>query len=129
VPQHRTYRVYIMGSLSGTLYTGVSGNLHKRVFEHKFHLPPGFTDRYAVDRLLYWASFDDVHKAIAREKQLKGWKRAKKVALIERLNPHWFDLARDWYPWMKKPGASRDASTPLSMTGSRNRRGSARVWR
>ena len=112
MPQRRSYCVYIMDSLSGTFYTGVSGNLHKRVFEHKFHLRPGFTDRYAVDRLLYWASFDDVHKAIAREKQLEGWRRTKKIALIEGVNPHWLDLAKDWYPWMKEPLADRDASTP-----------------
>jgi len=91
-----------MGSLSGTVYVGVTGNLHKRVFEHKFHLREGFTNRYGVERLLYWASYDDVHKAIAREKQLKGWRREKKVALIELRNPHWLDLAGEWYPWMKE---------------------------
>jgi hypothetical protein len=65
-----------------------------------------------VDRPLYWESYDDVHEAIGREKQLKGWRRAKKVALIESINPHWLDLAKDWYPWMKESGAGRDASTP-----------------
>jgi len=94
--------MYIMGSLSGTLYIGVTGNLHKRAFEHKFHRLDGFTNRYAVERLLYWESFDDVHKAIGREKQLKGWRREKKVKLIESVNPHWLDLSKDWYPWMKK---------------------------
>jgi putative endonuclease len=100
-----------MGSLSGTLYVGFSGNLHKRVFEHKFHLKEGFTAKYGVERLLYWASFDDVHKAIAREKQIKGWCRKKKIALIEARNPHWLDLAREWYPWMTQ-NVDRDASTP-----------------
>ena len=71
-----------MGSLSGTLYVGVSGNLHRRVFQHKFRHFEGFTDRYDVTRLLYWESYDDVHKAIAREKQLNGWTRAKKVASL-----------------------------------------------
>jgi len=61
-----------MGSLSGTLYIGFTGNLHKRI-EHQFHQREGFTDRYDVERLLYWASFDDVHTAVAREKQLKVW--------------------------------------------------------
>src|SRR5690349_21836014 len=65
------YCVYIMGSLSGTLYIGVSGNLHRRVFQHKFHQFEGFTDRYEVVRLLYFESYDDVHKALAREKQLR----------------------------------------------------------
>jgi putative endonuclease len=89
-----------MGSLSGTLYIGMTGNLHKRVFEHKFHRIEGFTDKYQAERLLYWESFDDVQKAINREKQLKGWRRSKKIALIESANPHWLDLAREWYPWM-----------------------------
>jgi putative endonuclease len=106
----RYYCVYIMGSLTGTLYIGVSGNLHKRVFQHKFHHHEGFTSRYEVVRLLYWESYDDVHKALAREKQLKGWARAKKIALFERRNPQWKDLAAEWYPWME-PGEGRDAST------------------
>jgi putative endonuclease len=101
-----------MGSLPGTLYIGMTGNLHKRVFEHKFHRIEGFTDKYQVERLLYWESFDEVQKAINREKQLKGWKRAKKIALIESLNPHWLDLAREWFPWMTSSGESRGPSTP-----------------
>jgi len=101
-----------MASSSGTLYIGMTGNLHKRVFEHKFHRIEGFTDRYDVDRLVYWESYDDVHKAIAREKQLKGWRREKKIALIRRLNPHWIDFAREWYPWMKESLQGRDTSTP-----------------
>ena len=108
--ERRYYCVYIMGSLSGTLYVGFTGNLHKRVFEHKFHLTEGFTAKYDAERLLYFASFDDVHKAIAREKQLKGWSRRKKIALIEARNPHWLDLAREWYPWMES-SEGRDAST------------------
>jgi putative endonuclease len=110
--ERKTYCVYIMGSLSGTLYIGITGNLHKRVFQHKFHRLEGFTDQYDVERLLHWESFDDVHRAIAREKQLKGWRRSKKIVLIEAINPHWLDLAREWYPWMTKPGDSRGASTP-----------------
>ena len=98
-----------MGSLSGTLYIGFSGNLHKRIFQHKFHHFEGFTAMYEVTRLLYWESYDDVHKALARETQLKGWSRAKKIALIVPRNPHWVDLAAEWYPWMRADG--RDAST------------------
>ena len=107
----RYYCAYIMGSLSGTLYIGVTGNLHKRVFQHKFHHHEGFSQRYEVTRLLYFESYDDVHKALAREKQLKGWSRAKKIPLLERRNPHWTDLASEWYPWMQ-PGEARDTSTP-----------------
>ena len=100
-----------MGSLSGALYIGVTSNFQKRAFQHEFHLLEGFTSKYEVERLLYWESYDDVHKAIGREKQLKGWSRAKKIALIETTNPQWLDLARDWYPWMKEGAAGRDAST------------------
>jgi putative endonuclease len=110
-----------MGSLSGTLYIGITGSLHKRVFEHKFHRIEGFTDKYQVERLLYWESFDDVHRAIAREKQLKGWRRSKKIALIESLNPHWLDLAREWFPWMTDFGGSRGPSTPQTDSHSRIR--------
>jgi putative endonuclease len=111
VPRERRYYcVYILGSISGTLYIGVSGNLHRRIFQHKFHHFAGFTDRYDIVRLLYWESYDDVHRAIGREKQLKGWSRAKKISLIERWNSHWVDLAREWYPWMEQE-KGRDAST------------------
>jgi len=129
--ERRSYCVYIMGSLSGTLYVGFTSNLHKRVFQHKFHQIEGFTSKYGIERLVYWASFDDVHKALAREKQLKGWSRAKKIALIESRNPQWLDLAKEWYPWMESRDAGRDASAakarplddppPLSMTEGKNR--------
>ena len=125
----RYYCVYIMGSLTGTLYIGVSGNLHKRVFQHKFHHYEGFTSRYEVVRLLYFESYDDVHKALAREKQLKGWSRAKKIVLFERRNPQWKDLASEWYPWMERVRVgmlrlrSEDCvailAAALSMTGVR----------
>jgi putative endonuclease len=96
----KRYCVYIMSSLSGTLYIGMTGNLHKRVFEHKFHRIEGFTDKWNIERLVYSESFDEAIPAINREKQLKGWRRSKKIALIEFYNPHWLDLAREWYPWM-----------------------------
>lgn len=107
--ERRYYCVYLLGSLSGTLYVSFSGNLHRRVFRHKFHHFEGFTEKYDVTHLLYWESYDDVHKALARETQLKGWSRENKIALIVRRNPHWVDLAADWYPWMHAD--SRDAST------------------
>jgi putative endonuclease len=93
----RRYYVYILGSISGTLYIGMTNNLERRVFEHKDHQVEGFTKQYNVDRLLYWQSFDDVRNAIDREKQLKRWRREKKVKLIEELNPPWRDLSREWY--------------------------------
>jgi putative endonuclease len=97
----KTYSVYIMSSLSGTLYIGMTNNLLKRVFEHRFHRVEGFTAQWDIERLVYCESFDEVARAINREKQLKGWRRSKKIALIEFLNPHLLDLAREWYPWMK----------------------------
>jgi putative endonuclease len=103
-----------MASFSGTLCIGISGNLHRCVFQHKFHHFEGFTKKYDVARLLYWEPYDDVHKALAREKQLKGWRREKKIALIVRRNPHWVDLASEWYPWMK-PEEGRDASTAVGL--------------
>jgi putative endonuclease len=94
----RTYWVYILGSRSGTLYTGMSGHIKKRVFIHKQHLVKGFTDRYDVTRLLYYETFTDVWACIRREKQIKGWKREKKVALIDSVNEAWDDLSEGWYP-------------------------------
>jgi putative endonuclease len=96
----REYRfyVYIMQSISRhVLYIGMTNNLHKRVWQHKNHSFEGFSDDYNAIRLAYWESFDDVHKAIGREKQLKGWRREKKTWLIEQMNPEWRDLAADWY--------------------------------
>jgi putative endonuclease len=97
VRDRKNYFVYIMGSMSGTLYIGVTGHPEKRVFQHKEHVSAGFTSKYGIDRLLYWESYDDVSKAIDREKQLKGSRRSKKIVLIESLNPHWLDLSRGWY--------------------------------
>lgn len=91
------YFVYIMAGRSHTLYIGVSGNLQRRVFEHKWKEHEGFTAKYNCDRLVWFECHQDVKAAIAREKQLKGWRRAKKIALIEHTNPAWVDLSRDWY--------------------------------
>ena len=90
------YWVYIISSKSGTLYTGMTNSLDRRVFEHKHHLVPGFTAKYNCTRLVWFEEHSDVRNAIAHEKQIKGWMRAKKMALIESLNPHWNDLAKNW---------------------------------
>ncbi|HZL67884.1 MAG TPA: GIY-YIG nuclease family protein [Candidatus Limnocylindrales bacterium] len=81
--RERRYSVYILGSLSGTLYIGITSNLPFRVRQHKEHTFRGFTTKYRVDRLLYYEAYGEVSTAIAREKQLKGWKRERKIALIE----------------------------------------------
>jgi putative endonuclease len=94
----REYWVYILANIRRTLYIGVTNDLPARVFEHKHHLVPGFTSKYGIDRLVYFESTDDVDEAIAREKQLKGWLRARKVALIKSVNPRWEDLAAEWFP-------------------------------
>jgi putative endonuclease len=93
----KTFYVYIMVSRSGTLYIGVTSNIKKRVYEHKNHLIPGFTDKYEIDRLLYFEVIRDSASAINREKQLKAWRREKKVKLIDSMNPEWNDLSHDWY--------------------------------
>ena len=92
-----TYFTYIVASRSHTLYIGVTGNLQKRVFEHKWKEHEGFTARYNCDRLVWFEVYQDVRKAIGREKQLKRWRREKKIALIEAANPAWVDLSKEWY--------------------------------
>ena len=93
----RQYYVYIMTNRTGTLYTGMTNDLRRRVWEHKFAHVPGFTDTYNIGRLLYYEVTTDVLSAIAREKQIKRWRREKKVALIESMNRDWHDLAADWF--------------------------------
>jgi putative endonuclease len=94
---NKEYYVYIMTNKSRTLYTGVTNNLERRVYEHKHKLMPGFTSKYNITKLVYYEAGDNINVAIAREKQIKGWLRAKKIALIESVNPEWRDLSEDWY--------------------------------
>ncbi len=91
------YTVYILGSISGTLYIGITSDLRTRVRQHRNHSFGGFTAKYEVNRLLYYESFREVSSAIAREKQLKRWRREKKIGLIEKENPQWKDLSRGWF--------------------------------
>ena len=86
-----------MASKSGTLYVGVTSNIKKRVYEHRNHLIPGFTDNYNIGSLIYFETMTDAFSAIKREKQIKAWRREKKVKLIDLLNPQWKDLSEDWY--------------------------------
>ena len=87
--------VYILASKSGVLYVGVTNRLRRRIIEHRLKLVAGFSARYNVTRLVYYQQFGDIRNAIAREKQIKGWLRAKKIALIESTNPRWKDLAEE----------------------------------
>ena len=92
----RQYCVYLLASASGVLYLGVTNDLGRRLAQHKLGTNPGFTQRYRVNKLVYFESTRDVRVAIAREKQLKSWSRAGKIRLIEKNNPEWRDLSVDW---------------------------------
>lgn len=92
----RQYYVYMMTNCSKTIYTGITNDLTRRVYEHKNKLVKGFTNNYNIDILVYYESTSDVFSAIAREKQIKGWIRSRKVALIESVNPDWKDLSNDF---------------------------------
>ena len=105
-----SFAVYIMASRTKRLYIGVTNDLERRVWEHKTGEVPGFTTRYNIKKLVFQEDYDSILEAIAREKQLKGWVRRKKIALIEEDNPEWDDLAETWYMNI------RDSSTALRMT-------------
>jgi putative endonuclease len=92
----RIYYTYILASKSGVLYIGVTGKLEARTLQHKEHVLPGFTERYRITRLLYFEEFGSPLEAIAREKELKGWCRRKKLDLIRSKNPKWQDLGTEW---------------------------------
>jgi len=108
----RFYSTYIVAIQTRVLYIGVTGNLLRRIFEHKWKERDGFSCRYNCDRLVWFERYQEVGLAIAREKQLKRWNRAKKIVLIERMNPTWVDLSRDWYEceprdFTRAPGNAR----------------------
>ena len=100
----RTYYVYIMASRSRVLYTGVTNDLARRVDEHKRGVNAGFTSRYRITRLVYFEEFADIRDAIAREKQVKDWTRARRVALVEQRNPLWQDLTDLQFSFPKERG-------------------------
>jgi len=98
--------VYIMASHTGTLYVGMTGFVDTRISQHKSGEIEGFTRQYKCTRLVYFEQYDDVYVAKRREKQLKGWRREKKIALIEKRNPRWADLAEHWGREMRFKGQS-----------------------
>ena len=116
MPMLKNYYVYIMASKSCTLYTGVTGNLERRVLQHRGKLLPGFTARYNITRLVYYEVSGEISAAIAREKQIKSWGRGKKIALIESLNRDWKDLSADWFGGLGRVprGAGRRTPEPDS---------------
>jgi len=93
----RTYYVYIMTNRSRTLYTGVTNNLARRVWEDKNRIIAGFTSHYRINRLVHYESTPSIRAAIHRDKEIKGWSRARKIPLVTAHNPWWDDLAEDWY--------------------------------
>lgn len=98
--------MYIVSNKSGTLYTGVTNNLAQRVYQHRNQINEGFTKRYNITKLLYFESSDDVTAAIAREKQIKGMLRIKKIKLIKTINLHFQDLSEGWFDTSTKNGPS-----------------------
>jgi putative endonuclease len=91
----KSYFVYIIANRTFVLYIGVTNELHRRLYEHKNRMIPGFTHRYNIDRLIYFEMFDDIRQAIQREKQLKGWTREKKLGLIQSSNPNLEEITFD----------------------------------
>jgi putative endonuclease len=120
------FYVYILASKSRRLYTGMTNWLFRRVMEHKSGEVEGFTKRYKINRLVYYEEFKYVRNCIAREKEIKGWSREKKVALIESINPAWEDLSADWGTRIEEVELQARKSrflAPLGMTSLKESRG------
>jgi putative endonuclease len=98
--------VYILASHHRVLYTGITSDLCRRIYQHKNGLIPGFTKRYAINRLVYFESTSHIRAAIERERQIKSWRRERKIRLIETVNAGWLDLAEDWFPPSHLPDPS-----------------------
>lgn len=101
------------GPRSGSIYAGITGNLTQRVWQHKNKLVPGFTSRYNLTRFVYYEVFAYPDAALAREKEIKGWRREKKMRLIQSMNPQWHDLAERWQDQYKPGGAVRSLAPPV----------------
>jgi putative endonuclease len=100
----KSFFVYMITNRSRVvLYTGITNSLERRVWQHLNRSINGFTKKYRVDRLVYYETFDDPRDAIAREKEIKGWRRSKKNALVEKLNPKWADLSGMLFQDMRGP--------------------------
>jgi putative endonuclease len=115
----KTFIMYILTNTSrSTLYTGITGHLPYRMFQHKHKAENGFTAAYNVNRLVYYETYSHPSDAIAREKQIKGWRRSKKIALIESINPRWDDMAGDWDAIFANPGPSTRVSPAGESAGA-----------
>ena len=98
MPRASCYYVYMLASKSGVLYVGSTSNLTRRVYQHLQGAIPGFTSSYRINRLVWWQATPNARAAVAREREIKSWRRERKVRLIEATNPGWHDLAVDWFP-------------------------------
>ena len=115
----RTYAVYILSNTSRMLYIGVTGDLDRRIWEHKQKLIDGFTSRYNLHSLVHLELFGNINAAIAREKELKRWGRSKKAELINSKNPNWLDLAATQFKKLKQPLRFPDSTTATTATRSK----------
>ncbi len=107
------YFIYLLTNRwKNVLYTGVTNSLERRIWQHKNGTIPGFTKNYNCNRLVYFEIYERIEQAIAREKEIKGWTRVKKNALVETQNPEWNDLAADWY--LDGPPADEGDPSPSS---------------
>ena len=113
----QTYYVYIVSTLSRTLYPGVTNDLQRRIFEHNERRPGSFTARYNVNRLVYYEELRNINEAITREKELKRLTRRRKIELIDSINPDWRDLSLDWEQPDAESGIPRAAATRGNDTG------------
>ncbi|HSE49697.1 MAG TPA: GIY-YIG nuclease family protein [Terriglobales bacterium] len=114
--KEHVYYVYILASAARVLYIGMTSGLPRRIWKHQHKNYPGFTSHFHFRRLVYYEMYDRVDRAIAREKQLKRWRREKKIWLIERANPDWTDLSLDWFKEEPRLGLS----TPAAVGGLRS---------
>jgi putative endonuclease len=127
--EDKRYYLYIMASRSLTLYTGVTGGLYKRALQHKAGEIEGFTKKYHITRLVYYETFKYVNNAIAREKEVKTWTRAKRLALIKSMNPTWQDLASGWgeREELQIPRFARDDNPQQEDEGVEDKKGTTEV--
>jgi putative endonuclease len=109
----KNYWVHIMSGRTKTLYVGVTKDIEGRNYEHKNKSFPGFTSKYRLDRLLYFEEYSDIGAAIEREKQIKAWRREKKVTPIESVNSKWRDLSLDWHSDERSHDPNKSPSAPL----------------
>ncbi|MBU0509857.1 GIY-YIG nuclease family protein [bacterium] len=106
----RTYYVYIVASLTRKLHIGSTSDLKRRLYEHKHRLIEGFTAKYNMNRLVYYEETTDARAVVERERQLKGWRREKKVALIHSVDPAWKDLSAEWFEDVQAQRVGGDSS-------------------